>query len=47
VAITDVFEPGPDGRAVPKTTPSFLADLEAVGFDASLLNYRDGLWGTA
>ncbi|MFD2027388.1 ATPase, T2SS/T4P/T4SS family [Promicromonospora aerolata] len=47
VAITDVFEPGTNGRAVPKTTPSFLADLEAVGFDANLLNYRDGLWGTA
>lgn len=46
VAITDVFEPGLDGRAVPKTTPSFLADLEGVGFDASLLNYRDGLWGS-
>ncbi|MEU4385992.1 CpaF/VirB11 family protein [Promicromonospora sp. NPDC023805] len=45
VAITDVFEPGPNGRAVPKTTPSFLADLEAEGFDAGLLNYRDGLWG--
>ncbi|MFD7309228.1 CpaF family protein [Promicromonospora sp. NPDC059942] len=47
VAITDVFEPGPGGRAVPKVTPSFLADLEAEGFDASLLNYRDGLWETA
>ncbi|WP_169736639.1 CpaF family protein, partial [Promicromonospora kroppenstedtii] len=47
VAITDVFEPGPGGRAVPKVTPSFLADLEAEGFDANLLNYRDGLWGTA
>jgi len=47
VAVTDVFEPGPNGRAVPKTTPSFLGDLEAEGFDPNLLNYRDGLWGNA
>ncbi|MBE1877539.1 CpaF family protein [Myceligenerans pegani] len=45
VAITDVFRPGPDGRAVPAHTPSFLADLEAVGFDPNLLNFHEGLWG--
>lgn len=45
VAITDVFRPGPDGRAVPAHTPSFLGDLEAVGFDPNLLNFHSGLWG--
>ncbi|MBO0608270.1 CpaF family protein [Myceligenerans salitolerans] len=45
VAVTDVFRPGPDGRAVPAHTPSFLADLETVGFDPNLLNFHDGLWG--
>ncbi|GAB3166140.1 hypothetical protein GCM10027059_24770 [Myceligenerans halotolerans] len=47
VAITDVFRPGPNGRAVPAHTPSFLGDLEAVGFDPNLLNFHEGLWGVA
>jgi pilus assembly protein CpaF len=37
-AVTDVYAPGPDGRAEPRTPPSFLADLEAVGFDPAWLN---------
>lgn len=45
VAITDVFRPGTNGRAVPAHSPSFLADLEREGFDPNLLNFHDGLWG--
>ncbi|MFC5381822.1 CpaF family protein [Aquipuribacter nitratireducens] len=40
-ATTLVFRPGPGRRAVPAVPPSCLADLEAVGFDGSLL---DGGW---
>ncbi|MCF4120412.1 CpaF/VirB11 family protein [Antribacter sp. KLBMP9083] len=47
VAVTDLFAPGDDGRAVPAHSPSFLTDLERSGFDASLLNYRSGLWGNS
>ncbi|WP_125775611.1 CpaF family protein [Antribacter gilvus] len=47
VSVTDVFAPGEDGRAVPGHTPTFVGDLERVGFDATLLNYRAGLWGAA
>lgn len=47
VAVTDLFAPGDDGRAVPAHSPSFLADLERSGFDPSLLNYRSGLWGNS
>ena len=43
-AITDVFSPGPDGRAVPRTRPSFLADLERAGFDAGWLDQTAGTW---
>ena len=43
-AITDVFAPGPDGRAVPRTRPSFLADLERVGFDPAWLDQPAGSW---
>ena len=43
-AISDVFAPGPDGRAVPRTRPSFLAELERVGFDPAWLDQRDGTW---
>ncbi|WP_336921814.1 CpaF family protein [Aquipuribacter sp. SD81] len=37
-ATTLVFGPGSDRRAVPRVPPSGLADLEAVGFDGSLLD---------
>ena len=43
-AITDVFTPGPDGRAVPRTRPSFLPDLERVGFDPGWLDQTAGTW---
>ena len=43
-AITDVFTPGPDGRAVPRTRPSFLADLQRVGFDPAWLDQTSGTW---
>jgi pilus assembly protein CpaF len=43
-AITDVFGPGPDGRAVPRTRPSFLSDLERAGFDAAWLDSHTGTW---
>jgi hypothetical protein len=32
-AINAVYVPGPDGRAVPRTLPQCIADLEAAGFD--------------
>jgi len=43
-AISDLFAPGPDGRAVPRTRPSFLVDLQAAGFDPGWLDQRDGTW---
>ncbi len=43
-ALSDVFTPGPDGRAVPRTRPSFLADLQRVGFDPAWLDQTDGTW---
>jgi pilus assembly protein CpaF len=43
-AVTDLFVPGPDGRAVPVGRPSFLADLVRHGFDASLLDSAHGAW---
>jgi pilus assembly protein CpaF len=43
-AVSDLFAPGPDGWAVPRTRPSFLADLQSVGFDAGWLDQRDGNW---
>lgn len=43
-AVTDVFAPGPDGRAVPRTRPSFLADLERAGFDPAWLDQPEGTW---
>jgi hypothetical protein len=45
-ATTTVFGPGPDGRAVPLHSPRCLPDLVRVGFDASLLDLRDGAWTT-
>ncbi len=43
-ALSDVFTPGPDGRAVPRTRPSFLADLERVGFEPAWLDQTSGTW---
>jgi pilus assembly protein CpaF len=43
-AITDVFGPGPDGRAVPHTRPSFLPELEQAGFDPAWLNTPGDGW---
>jgi len=43
-AVTDVFALGPDGRAVPRTRPSFLADLERAGFDPAWLDQPEGTW---
>ncbi len=45
VAITDVFVPGPDGRALPANAPTFMDDLVRAGFDRSLFNYTQGTWG--
>ena len=41
---TRVFGPGPDGRAVPMHHPRCLPELRRVGFDASLLEQRQGMW---
>jgi pilus assembly protein CpaF len=46
-AITDVFGPAPDGRAVPRTRPSFLSDLERAGFDPAWLDSPTGTWHTS
>ena len=43
-AITDVFVPGPDGRAVPRTRPSFLLELQRAGFDPAWLDQTGGTW---
>ena len=43
-AVTDVFAPGPDGRALPRTRPSFLPDLERAGFDPAWLDQATGSW---
>jgi pilus assembly protein CpaF len=43
-AVTDVFVPGPDGRAVPRTRPSFLPDLQRAGFDPAWLDQTGGTW---
>lgn len=44
VAVTDVFLPGPGGRAVPNVAPSFLPDLVAAGFDPHLLTAAASTW---
>ncbi|HET9733492.1 MAG TPA: ATPase, T2SS/T4P/T4SS family [Acidimicrobiales bacterium] len=46
VVSNEVFVPGPDLRAVPGTplTAEVLARLEGCGFDAGLLERRDGWW---
>ena len=43
-ALTTVFAPGPDGRAVPAHHPACLDDLVRAGFDAGLLDHARGLW---
>lgn len=43
VATNEVFAPGPDGRAMPATTPACLPDLVATGFLAALLDEAGGL----
>jgi len=43
-ALTDVFGPGPDGRAVPQVRPVDLDDYLRVDFDPSWLDLRDGRW---
>jgi pilus assembly protein CpaF len=43
-AISDLFASDPAGRAVPRTRPSFLADLQNVGFDVGWLDQRAGTW---
>ena len=43
-ALTDVFTARPDGRAVPRTRPSFLADLQRAGFDPAWLDHSSGTW---
>lgn len=46
VATNQLFRPGPDGRAVPDEDMShgMLRRLEAAGFDATLLERREGWW---
>jgi pilus assembly protein CpaF len=43
-SITDAFVPGPDGRAVPRTRPSFLPELQRAGFDPAWLDQTGGTW---
>ena len=43
-AVSDLFAPGPDGRAVPRTHPSFLPQLQQVGFDPGWLDQTSGTW---
>jgi Flp pilus assembly CpaF family ATPase len=42
-AVTEVFGPGPDGRAVPRHDPVALADYERVGFDPGWLRTGPGV----
>lgn len=46
-ATTDVFGRGPDGRAVPRTPPTFIDDLIDEGFARSWFEQRSGAWTTA
>ena len=45
--VTDVFVPGPDGRAVPEHDPVDLADYVRVGFDPGWLRPGRGRWAGA
>ena len=43
-ALTTVFGPGPDGRAVPQHRPANLPDLCRAGFDPGFLDQPGGTW---
>lgn len=43
-SVTTVFEPGPDGRAVPAHAPVGLGGLVRAGFDAGFLDASRGTW---
>jgi len=43
-ALTDVFSPDAHGRAVPRTRPSFLTELQRAGFDPAWLDQTSGTW---
>src|SRR4051794_11086724 len=43
-AVTDLFQPGPEGRAVAVGRPSFLDDLVRAGFDPGLLDAGHAVW---
>ena len=43
-AVTEVFAPGPDGRAVAEHDPVDLADYVRVGFDPAWLRVGQGAW---
>jgi pilus assembly protein CpaF len=43
-ALTTIFGPGPDGRAVPAHNPSCLPELVRVGFDPRFLDAKSGTW---
>jgi Flp pilus assembly CpaF family ATPase len=43
-AVTDLFRPGPEGRAVAVGRPSFLDDLAVAGFDPGLLDAGHAAW---
>ena len=45
-AVTDLFRPGPDSRAVPIGRPSFLDELVRAGFDPTLLDAGHSAWAT-
>jgi pilus assembly protein CpaF len=46
-AVTDLFVPGPDGRAVPEHDPVDLADYVRVGFDPDWLRSGRSDWPSA
>src|SRR5947209_12606194 len=43
-AVTDLFRPGPDGRAMAVGRPSFLDELVPAGFDPGLLDPGHTAW---
>jgi len=43
-AVTDLFLPGPEGRAVAVGRPSFLGELARAGFDPALLDAGHAVW---
>lgn len=45
-AVTDIFAPGPDGRALPEHDPVDLGDYTQVGFDPEWLRRGRGHWAT-